>query len=178
MRKEYGAAEAVSTAEEDSFEAFFIENYPRVYALLYRLTGQKAEAEDLAVETFVRLWQRSPKFSDQMTGWLYRVATRLGYNALRDAKRRTRYEQRAILYEVGRNASSNPADEVAQLREKDKVRRVLQQMSHRSAEIVVLFHSGFTYKEIASVVDVSPNSVGTLLARAEREFERIYREGG
>jgi RNA polymerase sigma-70 factor (ECF subfamily) len=47
-------------------------------------------------------------------------------------------------------------------------------MKPRSAQLLILRHSGLSYAEIASAIEVSPNSVGTLLARAEREFEEQY----
>ena len=49
------------TAEvSQSFEVTFLEHWPHVYAFLLRLVGDHAEAEDLALETFMRLYQRPP----------------------------------------------------------------------------------------------------------------------
>ena len=84
-------------SHEENFEVIFLENYERIYGVLYRLTGQKAEAEDLTMEAFSRLWRRTPKDSDRLKGWLYRVAVRLGYNSLRATKRRTFYEENSPL---------------------------------------------------------------------------------
>jgi DNA-directed RNA polymerase specialized sigma24 family protein len=55
------------------------------------------------------------------------------------------------------------------------VRKVLSQMKARSAKILVLRYSGLSYAEIAAAVKVSPKSVGTLLNRAERDFEKRFR---
>jgi RNA polymerase sigma-70 factor, ECF subfamily len=161
--------------EEDEFETFFLQNYKRIYEVLYRLTGEKMEAEDLTVETFLRYFRRPPANKDQAIGWLYRVATRLGYNALRASKRRSHYEEKAALYVAG--GASDPSQEVERAREQRKVHAVLRSMNERSAEILVLHHSGFSYKEIAEAIGISPNSVGTLLSRAQKEFERIYLGG-
>ena len=76
---------------EIQFERTFLEHWPRVYGVLFRLVGDRAEAEDLALETFWKLWQRNSSEADNLGGWLYRVATNLGYNALRAAKRRLRH---------------------------------------------------------------------------------------
>jgi RNA polymerase sigma-70 factor (ECF subfamily) len=48
-------------------------------------------------------------------------------------------------------------------------------MKPRSAKILVLRHSGLTYAEIAAAIKISPNSVGKLLSRAEKDFELRYR---
>ena len=42
----------------NAFEELFIRHYPRVYGVLYRLVGRRDEAEDLALEAFLRLWRR------------------------------------------------------------------------------------------------------------------------
>jgi DNA-directed RNA polymerase specialized sigma24 family protein len=48
-------------------------------------------------------------------------------------------------------------------------------MKPRAAKILILRYSGLSYKQITAAVRVSPNSVGTLLSRAEETFERRYR---
>jgi DNA-directed RNA polymerase specialized sigma24 family protein len=48
-------------------------------------------------------------------------------------------------------------------------------MNPRRAELLIMRYSGMAYKEIARTLDLSPASIGPLLLRAEREFEKIYR---
>jgi DNA-directed RNA polymerase specialized sigma24 family protein len=48
-------------------------------------------------------------------------------------------------------------------------------MPQRKAQILILRHTDHTYAEIAEVLGVAYSSVGTMLARAERDFERRYR---
>ena len=175
MREKSAAVVVSDVREEDQFEVFFQQHYKRVYEVLYRLTGERMEAEDLMVETFVRYFRRPPENQDQAAGWLYQVATRLGCNALRASKRRSHYEEKAALYVAG--GSLDPSQEVERAREQMKVHAVLRKMPQRNAEILVLHHSGFSYKEIAAAIGVSPNSVGTLISRAQKEFERIYLGG-
>ena len=55
------------------------------------------------------------------------------------------------------------------------VRAVLGDMKPRDAQILLLRSSGLAYREIAQALNVGLGSVGTLLARAEAEFERRYR---
>jgi len=164
------------TAREraDEFRSVFFQHYARVYAVLFRLVGDRAGAEDLTLETFCKLWQQPPARADNLGGWLYRVATRLGYNALRDAKRRAHYEQVAGRDALERADLPDPAHEAERADERAQVREVLSRMSERDAQLLILRHSGLAYKEIANVLGFSPNSVGTLLTRAEGEFERLW----
>jgi DNA-directed RNA polymerase specialized sigma24 family protein len=53
-------------------------------------------------------------------------------------------------------------------------RLALAKMNPRRAGMLVLRYSGMAYKDIAKSLGVSPTSVGPLLLRAEREFEKVY----
>ena len=159
---------------EAEFEAAFSEHYTRVYSVLFRLLGDRAQAEDLTVEAFWRLWERAPQHRENLGGWLYRVAMRLGYNALRAARRREGYELQAGREALEQNTSPEPSRMVEQQQERTQVRAVLGAMKDRDAQLLILRHSGFSYREIADALGVAPGSVGTLLARAEAEFEKRY----
>ena len=165
---------------ESAFEAVFQEHWRRVYALLYNLVGEGDEAEDLALETFWRLYRLPPRLAQEesLGGWLYRVATNLGLNALRARKRRQRYEEQAgytSALELQGSLPGDPAEEVEQVIERGRVRQTLAQMKPRSAQLLVLRHSGFSYAEIAAALGIARASVGALLARAEREFEARFK---
>lgn len=159
---------------DGSFEEAFAQHYARVYGVLVRLVGDRAEAEDLAVETFWRLWQRAPSRNANLGGWLYRVALRLGYNALRAARRRTHYEETAGRHALEETAPPDPAQAAEQAEERKRVRAVLAQLPPREAQLLILRHSGLSYQEIAAALRLAPGSVGTLLARAEDQFETLY----
>lgn len=162
-----------TTSDQAAFEDSFTRHYSRVYQVLFRLTGNRAEAEDLALETFWRLWQRAPAMPNP-AAWLYRVATNLGYNALRATRRRTRYEDAAAQLTWQIQASPDPVRAAEQASERARVQATLGRLRARDAQLLVLRHSGLSYREIADALGVSPNSVGTLLARAEKEFEKHY----
>lgn len=166
-----------STSPE--FDRAFLEHWQAVYRVLIRLVGDHVEAEDLALETFWRLYQHSSFDSRNFNigGWLYRVATNLGLNALRAHKRRTQYELEAGRWEIELDAS-DPAQAVADQEERERVRAILGEMDPRQAQLLFLRHSGMSYAELANTLDLAPSSVGTLLARAEREFEKRFRQKG
>ena len=164
-----------------AFEDLFLQNWDKVYGVLFRLTGDRAESEDLALEAFLRLWQRPPSQDQTLAGWLYRVATNLGYNALRAAGRRSRHELDAGLEALtngsGPEDPANPAKEAERSDDRQHVQQILQQMQARQAQLLILRHSGLSYQEIAETLNIAPASVGTLLVRAEKEFVRLYEEG-
>ena len=160
-----------------TFEALFREHWAHVYRLLNRLVGDPAEAEDLALETFVRLYQKYPLQENEANpgGWLHRVATNLGLHSIRSWKRREGYELTAGKYALEESPEARPAEIMAQEEDRRLVRIVLAQMNERQSQLLILRYSGSSYKEIATVLKLAPTSIGPLLLRAEREFEKRYR---
>jgi len=163
--------------ETAAFEALFRRYYRRIYGLLYRLAGD--EAEDLAQEVFLRLYDRPPMASGTDLGaWLHRVATNLGYNALRARSRRRSYRDLLAKVTGGtgwQHPEPGPEAQAVQTEQQRRVRAALARLKKRQAALLTLRYSGLRYREIAGVLGVAPGSVGTLLARAERAFEEAYR---
>jgi RNA polymerase sigma-70 factor (ECF subfamily) len=60
--------------------------------------------------------------------------------------------------------------------DRDRVRACLAVLPDRQATVLLLRHSGHSYREVATALGVAEGSVGVLLARAERAFRRAYEE--
>jgi RNA polymerase sigma-70 factor (ECF subfamily) len=156
------------TTREAEFESIFLEHWSRIYQIIFQLVGDPAEAEDIALETFWRLWKHTPA-QKNLGGWLYRVAINLGYNALRSRHRRTVYEERARP-----DHDSDPEAKVEQDEQRSRVQQILKGMPPRESQLLILKHSGLSYKEIAETLGLSVNSIGSLLLRAEEGFEKRF----
>jgi RNA polymerase sigma-70 factor, ECF subfamily len=159
---------------DPDFEHIFHQYWERIYGVLFRLTGDPDEAEDLALETFYRYWQRPPRDNGLTGGWLYRVAVNLGYNALRSSRRRQEYEMQSGRAALLAQPAPEPQAAAETSEQRAAVRGVLQRLPERQAKLLVLRHSGLSYKEIAAALKISAASVGTLLVRAEEAFLRLY----
>jgi len=160
-----------------AFEEYFKQYWAPIYRLLARMLGDPAEAEDLALETFYRLYQRHPNLQSECNvgGWLYRVATNLGLHSIRGFKRRERYESTVGKRMLEEAPEDRPAEILASEEERHIARRTLAEMNHRQSQLLMLRYSGLSYKEIAGALNLAPTSIGPLLLRAEREFEKRYR---
>ena len=161
---------------EAEFETLFHQYWEPLCRILYRILGDWDEAEDLALEAFYRFHRQPPADDQNRVGWLYRVATNLGLNALRGRQRRAHYEVEAGREALETTGPADPASAAEQKLEQERVRLALKSIRPRSAQILTLRYSGFTYAEIAAALSLSPGSVGTLLARAEQEFEKAFRK--
>lgn len=163
-----------------SFEALFYRHYGRVYGILYRLLGNKADAEDVTQQVFLKLYHAPERIHLErdeinLAGWLYRVAVNMGYNMLRSRKRRQKRQAFwGRLWSLGQS-NSDPVSVAESNDAQAKVRRILADMKPRQAKLLLLRHSGLSYKEIAAALNLAPGSIGSLLTRAERAFTQKYR---
>lgn len=160
------------------FDVIFRQYYARVYGILVRLVGPD-EADDIAQETFLRYHARPPvrrpdDLVDGTGAWLYRVATNLGFNALRSRKRRVAREERVTRAELPLARLPDPESEAVRDEERRAVQAALMHLPERARTVLVLRQGGCSYAEIAAAVGIAPGSVGTTLVRAETQFRRQY----
>ena len=157
------------------FDAMFREHYPRVVSLLARLTGDRAQAEEIAADVFCKVSQRGLGGGDDPAPWLYRVATNAGLDALRSNSRRRRREDAAGVETVRLAGNGTALDDVLREERCARVREILSGLKPRDAQLLLLRAEGLAYREVAEALGMQPGSVGTLLARAEAEFEKRFR---
>lgn len=168
------AGEFALDAAVDWFDVLFQAHYPRVVGMLGRLMGDRGQAEEIAADAFCKLArQRGSVDRDGLTAWVYRVAINAALDALRSNSRRKRREEAAGA--EPRSGSAGALDELLRQERCARVRGVLAALKPRDAQLLLLRSDGVAYRELAETLGIQPGSVGTLLARAEAEFERRYR---
>jgi len=168
---------SVPEPQAAGFESIFVKYYPRVIGVLYRLVGDRGVAEELANDVFWKL-HRQPWLAESdgnVGGWLCRAATNLGIDHLRAAARRRHHEEAAGLEAAGSGAAPDPLAEVLRAERAGRVRAVLAKLKPAHAQILILRASGLSYKEIADSLGVRLGTVGTMLVRAEQEFQKRLR---
>jgi RNA polymerase sigma-70 factor (ECF subfamily) len=143
---------------------------PRVLSYAWRMLGDRAEAEDVAQEAMLRLWRIAPEWragEAQATTWLYRVATNLATDRLRQRKRR-----RAEALEVGQEPADPQPGALSGLIEADRLAALhaaLDTLPDRQRQAVVLRHiEGLTNPEIAAILEIGVEAVESLTARGKR----------
>ena len=159
------------------FEAVFREHYPRVVAAVARLIGDRSQAEEIASDAFSKLSrQRAGIFRREFhpLAWVYRVAVNGGLDALRSNARRRKREE-PVEADRLRAADSGALEGMLRAERCARVRAVLAELKPRDAQLLLLRAEGMAYRELAEAIGVQASSVGTLLARAEAEFERRFR---
>ena len=146
-----------------SFERFFNAEFAQLYRALVIVTRDTAEAEDLAQESFVRLWERWDRVSalDDPQGYLYRT----GLNGYFQRRRRVaRFAKRAL-----GGAVANPErDPLSSIETQDLIERSLLLLPARQrAALVVTELLGHDSSEAASILGVRPGTIRTLVSQAK-----------
>jgi RNA polymerase sigma factor (sigma-70 family) len=148
-------------------EEVFRDTYSRVVAVAARVLGSRDEAEDVAQEVFLT-FGRSSVPAREALGWLSVAAAHTALNHLRSGRRRARREEGVHRGEV----CPDVADTVVTSDEHRRVREALARLPRKQAIALVLRHSGFSYTEVATALDLSPGSVGTTVRRAESALRK------
>jgi RNA polymerase sigma-70 factor (ECF subfamily) len=158
------------------FEALYEEVFPSLFRYCNRLVGDADAAEDVAQEAFVRLLTREVQgHPAAIRVWLFRVATHL----IRDRYRVSENRKRLLeTYPVAPSGAPDPEEQVELEEEVGGVKAALGTLTERDRTMLLMREEGFSYREIAEVVDVLPSSVGTLLARAQKRFVEAYEAEG
>lgn len=151
-------------------EPIFLAHYGRVARTIARVVRDEARAEEIAVEVFLQFWQTQPAAMETPEAWLLRVAVRRGLNELRSQQRRRKYEQWVQWVRAG----PTPEQERQANEEQAQVREILSRLKPREAELLLLRNEGLSYEELAVAMEVSANSIGTMLRRAQMQFRKEY----
>jgi RNA polymerase sigma-70 factor, ECF subfamily len=132
------------------------------------MTGEEQAARDLTQETLLRAWQRFDRVRayDQPKAWLFRVATHLALNHLRDQATGARARQ-----SWRQTESATESDPATRIVNQDAVLQTLLTLSPRDRAALVL-HSvyGLTCAELARSLGISRSAAKVTLWRAREHF--------
>ena len=159
-----------------SFDQAFLAHYRRVYRYAYALTCDRGLAEDVVQEVFLRLYQNfdAAQRDGLLRAWLLRVAANVSRNMMRGLNRSQSRDQAFVAETTRTIETALPDGELAREAEIAETRRVLDKIKEPMRSCLLLRHEGLSYKEIAAALGVKETSVGGFIARARREFVRMY----
>ena len=157
---------AAAGGDRGAFAALVTRHFPAAYRLARRLTGNHADAEDIAQEAFVKLWRNPGQLRDAMAvrAWLLRVAAR-------GAADHGRKRRPGALDEMAEPADGRPgpAAEMDRQRAGAEIERHIGRLPERQRLALQLVHfEGLSNIDAASVMGLSVEAIESLLARARR----------
>ncbi|MGZ3676762.1 MAG: RNA polymerase sigma factor [Ktedonobacterales bacterium] len=178
---------ARSVAEQDAFEQLFTRYQLPLLDYLYGMTRDRAVAEDLVQETFLRAYE-APAPLTQVThpqAWLYRIATNVALDTTRRQHRfrwlpLSRVEPEAGSDNVWQEPLPPPLrceDVSASIVERDAIWSMLAELPTRWRAVLLLqTTAGFSVRDIAALLHLEEANIRKMLYRAKERFRAIYAE--
>ena len=163
-------------ADQATFAEQAVEFMPALFAAAMRMTHNRADAEDLVQEVYLRAYRGFNGFEQgtNLKAWLFRILTNTFINTYRAKQRRPQESELGDLedlYMYKRIASINPAsrsaeDQLFDLFTDDEVKAALEALPDNFRLPVLLADvQDFSYKEIAEILDIP---IGTVMSRLHR----------
>jgi RNA polymerase sigma-70 factor (ECF subfamily) len=146
----------------DEFSALYEKYAPHVYRYALYLSGERADAEDITAETFVRVWTSTePLRMATLKGYLFTIARHLFLQGRRRSSR-----QQALDEEI-RDPGLDPEAQVGQRQQLQATLAQLQKLPEASRS-ALLMHAvdGMAYEEIARALNISLPAVKVKIHRA------------
>jgi RNA polymerase sigma-70 factor, ECF subfamily len=149
---------------QEAFERLVPAYRRRVFGLAYSILRDRAAAEDLAQEVFVKLWQALPRYDGraQLSTWIYAITRNAAISALRARRRSVSLSDPAVLEEVetGNAVQAVPGDDAT-------LRRRVEALPEKQRQAVTLYYlDERPVDEVAALMGLPSNTVKTHLHRA------------
>ncbi len=165
----------VQAGDEAAFGALMARWERPVKAVIARLVSNASEAEELAQETFVRVWQQRGRFRRDaaVRPWLFSIAINLARNRLRWWRRRPTVEwsEGSAVSETDRAEDAAGANRLVAQERAAAVRAAVAALPGELREAIVLFeYEQMSHAEIAVAVGATPKAVETRIHRAREKL--------
>lgn len=152
---------------ELDFKSLYGEWSAYVYSLAYRLAGNKADAEDLTQEAFLRAYRFLKDFKGgSIKGWLYKIVTNVFYSEVEKEKKRPVLLEEEALAQQTDPLLPEPHEEVGRSETRAAVQKAISSLpaDYRTA-LVLADMEELSYQEISEILDVP---IGTVRSRISR----------
>ncbi|MFF2323232.1 RNA polymerase sigma factor [Agrobacterium sp. NPDC058088] len=165
----------VAAGDVRAMRALVEAKLPRIMALASRMLGDPVEAEDVAQETFLRIWKQAGTWRQgaaRFDTWIHRVALNLCYDRLRK-RRELSVAQPSDLADARQSSENDAADTDGG----EAVGRALSLIPERQRDAIILvYYQEMSNREAADIMQVSVDALESLLSRGRRALQKILNE--
>jgi RNA polymerase sigma-70 factor (ECF subfamily) len=170
----------VKAGDEQSFALLLHRYRTPLVNFLYRMVRNREQAEDLAQEVFIRVYRARADYvpSAKFTTWLFRIATNLALNSVRD----TRHQRMEVSLDAPVTVDAQDGDErpldvaeknpnieehLVQEAQRDMIRHAIDKLPEKQRAAVLLHkYQDLDYGEISKILQCSESALKSLLFRA------------
>jgi RNA polymerase sigma-70 factor (ECF subfamily) len=176
--------EHISAGNESAFEELVQRHQVKVLNLINYFLNDRWEAEDVAQEVFLKVWKNACKFKrkSRFSTWLYRIVINLCLNYKRSGKKDLNYHDSISSNpsdclnnpEFAGNTQSNPHQIMEKKEREIIVNQAIRLLPAKQRMALILSRfEGYSYTEIAELMNGSISSTESLLFRAKQNMAKI-----
>lgn len=155
-----------------SFEKLISSYQGKIYNLAYSLVGNPQDAQDIAQEAIIKVFQSLNKFQERckFSTYLYRIVV----NVFKDEMRKAYKKYKQVDYESVSSYSPNPVERVEN---RLIIEEVLREIPRDFAIIIILRDlQGFSYEEISDILNIPLGTVKSRISFARKIFKEKIKE--
>jgi RNA polymerase sigma-70 factor (ECF subfamily) len=170
----------VARGDRQAFANLVQRHQQHILNLIHRSLGDRAQAEDVAQEVFLRVWRAAEDYEpkSKFTTWVYRIAVNLCLDAMKSAHHRQSFvhpnagseeqgENNELFY--GCDRAGSPEEHLLIAEESRRIFAALQSLpANQRLAVVLKKFDGLSYDEIGRILGCSVPAVASLLVRAKR----------
>jgi RNA polymerase sigma-70 factor (ECF subfamily) len=173
----------------ETFTVDAMQYAPQLFSTALRMTRNRADAEDLMQETFTKAWRAFDSYQQgtNLRAWLFRILTNTYINKYNSQLRKpveTELDEVEELYLFKRlgafdqsQLSQSAEDQMLEMFTDDEVKNAIEELPE-TFRIPLLMSDleGFSYKEIAEILDVPIGTVMSRLHRGRKAMQKMLYE--
>lgn len=157
-----------------AFRSLVEQHMRRAYNIAYGVVNDHAEAEDIAQEAFVRVYQSIKSFRGDslFTTWLYRIVTNVSFNRIAKVKTRLKHEVSVYQESMVQQAFAAESDHDHDLQA--HIERAIHQLPTMQRAVVILRHlNGLSTRQVSGILRCSEGTVKTHLHRGLKKMKSL-----
>lgn len=177
----------ISLAQKGDQAAFeqLLDHYQKpVYHQALRLVGNPEDAADVTQEVFLKVWKHLPSFRGEssFSTWLYRLTDNAALDLIRREKKRrgdSSLDDEEGALTLPADPAPTPHQAIEQKELHQAVAEGLAQLSEEHRQVLVMREiNGLSYEQIGSILDLSPGTVKSRIARARISLAKFLQKTG
>ena len=161
-----------AAGDRQAFRQLVLDNSHAMFRLAWRLTCDKAAAEDIVQESFIKAWRKIGDFRMQSSfrSWLHRITVNTAMDYLRKQANRKQFETEESGWEQATHGSPAPRQDV-QIDIQTQASAAMMNLSETERAALMLRHfEGHSIKEISQILDLTTGACKQTIFRAVKKM--------
>lgn len=165
-----------------AFEKIVKRYQHKIFGVIFRLVKNKADAEDIAQDAFLRCYQNLDKYDQNrpFAPWFYKIASNLALSSLRKRQRRQFLPWEYFSFQLASREDTKTIDPETSLenieREQEMASYLKKLKPQDQLAITLRYYEDLNFEEIAYIMETTRNNVEVRLSRARRRLRKIIVE--